>query len=204
VIYGPATEPKSVSVDRKALLLAYRAAGESTLVDLSLDGGKPLKVLIQDLQYDPLTSEIIHADFRAVDLTKEITANIKLHFVGEAAAVKELGGTMIHALDEIEVRALPTALVHSIDVDVSKLKTFDETIKVADLVLPSGITLVDDLNETIAVVAPPRSEEELAELNKAVEVDVTAVEVEKKEKKEEEEAAEGAAPTEEKKIEEKK
>jgi large subunit ribosomal protein L25 len=190
VVYGPNTQPQSVAVDRKALAVVFRQAGESTLVDLNINGNQPLKVLIQDLQYDPLTSEIIHADFRAVDLTKEITADIKLHFVGEAAAVKELGGTMVHALDKIKVRALPTALVASIEVDVSKLKTFEDSFKISDLVLPAGITVVDDANQTIAVVAPPRSEEELAALDKAVEMDVGAVEKVEKEKKEGEEVAE--------------
>jgi len=200
VVYGPNMEPKSVAVDRKALFSAFREAGESTLVDLLINGDQPLKVLIQDLQYDPMTSEIIHADFRAVDLTKEITANIKLHFVGEAPAIKELGGTMVHALVELEVSALPTALVSSLEVDISKLKTFEDSFKVSDLVLPAGITAINDSNQTIALVAPPRTEAEIADLNKAVEVDVGAVEVEKEKKKEGEEAVEG----EEKKVEEKK
>jgi large subunit ribosomal protein L25 len=191
IVYGPGFEPKNISVDRKALIVAYKQTGESTLVDLEIAGEKLVKVLIQDLQFDPLSSEIIHVDFRAVDLTKEITAKIKLRFVGEAPAVKELGGTFVHALDEIEVKALPTALVSSLEVDISKLKTFDDAIRISDLVLPAGITAVDDLNETLAVVDPPRSEEEMAELSKAVDIDVNAVEVAEKEKKEGEEAAEG-------------
>lgn len=193
VVYGPNIKSQSVAVDRKTLVSVFREAGESTLVDLTVNGGQPLKVLIQDLQYDPMTSEVIHADFRAVDLTKEITANIKLYFIGEAPAVKELGGIMVHAVDEIEVRALPTALVSKIEVNVAKLKTFEDAIKIFDLVLPPGVVVVGDLNQTVAVVAPPRSEEELAELDKAVEVDVTAVEVEKKEKKEGTEEADSSA-----------
>lgn len=206
VVYGSAMEPKNVAVDRKALFNAFREAGESTLVDLLINGDQPIKVLIQDLQYDPMTSEIIHADFRVVDLTKEITAEIKLHFVGESPAIKELGGIMVHAMVEIEVRALPTALVSALEVDISKLKTFEDTIKISDLVLPAGITVVDDLNQTIALVAPPRTEAELAELDKAVEVDVTAVEVEKEKKEgtEDSEGKEGAEGKKEEKKEEKK
>lgn len=180
VIYGPAMEPKNVSVDKKEFLNAFRAAGESALVDLIVNSGEPIKVLIQDAQYDPITSEIIHADFRAVDLTKEITAKIKLRFVGEAPAVKELGGTMVHALDEIEARALPAALVSSIEVDISRIRTFDDAIKIGDLVLPPGIVIVNEMNETVAIVTPPRSEEELAALGEAVVEDVSAIEVEKK------------------------
>jgi len=184
VVYGPNMEPKNVLVDRKALFTSYREAGESTLVDLVTNGDQALKVLIQDLQYDPMSSEVIHADFRAVDLTKEITAKIKLRFINEAPAVKELSGTLLHALDEIEVSALPTALVANIDVDISTLKTFDDVIHISDLILPEGVRSIDGLGETVAVVAPPRSEEEMSELSKTVEIDVAAVEVAKKEKKE--------------------
>jgi large subunit ribosomal protein L25 len=186
VLYGANVEPKNVSVNTKEFVAAFREAGESSLVDLVLNGQEPVKVLIQDLQKDPITGEVIHADFRAVDLTKEITAEVKLEFIGESLAVKGLGGTLVEALDSIEVRALPTALVASIVVDISSLKTFDDSIRVSDLVLPEGIVAVNDPNETVAVVEEPRSEEEMAELNKAVEMDVSAVEVEKKEKKEDE------------------
>jgi len=184
IVYGPAMEPKNVSVNRKALVVAFREAGESTLVDLVINGDQPVKVLIQDLQFDPMSSEIIHADFRAVDLTKEIVAKIKLEFIGEAPAVKELGGTLVQALNEIEVRALPQSLVHLIEVDISKLKTFDDAIHISDLTLPAGIAAVDDLGDTVALVSPPRSEAEMAELDKTLEIDVNAVEVAKKEKKE--------------------
>ena len=90
VVYGSGIEPKNVFVEIRNFVSVFKEAGESTLVDLNIEGEPMVKVLIQDLQRDPLSSEIIHADFRAVDLTKEITAEIKLRFVGEAAAVKEL------------------------------------------------------------------------------------------------------------------
>ncbi|HBR80951.1 MAG: 50S ribosomal protein L25 [Candidatus Uhrbacteria bacterium GW2011_GWE2_45_35] len=194
VVYGAEAESQNICVNRKALVVAFREAGESSLVDLAIDGQEPLKVLIQDLQKDPLTGDVIHADFRVVDLTKEITAEIKLEFVGESPAVKGLGGTLIEALDTLEVRALPTALVSSIEVDISSLKTFDDAIHVSDLVLPAGIVAINSPEDTIAVVEEPRSEEEMAELNKTVEIDVAAVEVEKKEKTDEAAGSEEKKP----------
>ncbi len=212
VLYGAGTkEPKSIAVDRKALAGAFRQAGESTLVDLVIDTDKPVKVLIQDMQYDPLMNEIIHADFRSVDLTKPITAEVKLRFIGESPAVKGLGGTMVHTKDSIEVKALPEALVASLDVDVSKLVTFEDSVKISDIAFPPGVTPEEDMNVTLALVEAPRSEEELAALDKAVEGDVTQVEVVGKKEKEEEAAAEGeagaeakGAPAKEEKKEEKK
>jgi large subunit ribosomal protein L25 len=201
VLYGSATpEPKSIAVDRKALTAAFKQVGESTLVDLVIDNETPVKVLIQDLQLDPMRSEVIHADFRSVDMTKPIEAEVKLHFVGEAPAVKELGGTMVHVVDAIEVEALPGNLIPSIDVDVTSLKTFDDAVRIKDLVMPPGVEALGDANMTLALVEAPRSEEELAELDKAVEIDVSAVEVAGKKEKEGEEGegveeAEGAEGT---------
>ncbi|MFH1253117.1 MAG: 50S ribosomal protein L25 [Candidatus Uhrbacteria bacterium] len=191
IVYGSNMQPKNISVDRKALTTAYKEAGESTLIDLVVEGDQSLKVLLQDLQRDPLLGEIIHVDFRAVDLTKEIITEIKLRFIGEAPAVKELGGTLVHTTDEIKVRALPAALVASLEVDISKLKTFEDAVRISDLVLPAGITAVDDAEDTLAIVTPPRSEAEMDELNKAVEHDVAAVAVAEKEKKTDEKAADG-------------
>ncbi len=185
VVYGSNTEPRSIAVDQKALWQTFHKVGESALIDLSIDGGAPLKVLIQEIQYHPLRDDMIHADFRSVDVSQEITAEVKLHFIGESMAVKGLGGVFVHPKDTIEVRALPQNLVAAIEVDITNLKTFDDAIQIADIIFPPGVVPVDPLETTIAVVAPPRSEEELADLNKAVEADVNTVEVVKKEKKEE-------------------
>lgn len=194
VVYGVGTEPLNIEVDHKAFAKALKTAGESTLVELTVDGGKALHVLIQDAQTNPLREEFTHADFRAVDMTKKIEAEVKLAFVGESPAVKGLGGTLVRPIDEIRVRALPKDLVSHIDVDISTLATFEDQILVKDLPVPSGLEILEDENAAVALVAAPRSEEELAELNKAVEIDVNAVEkVEKEKKADETENAEAAS-----------
>lgn len=194
VVYGVGTEPLNIEVDLKAFTKALKTAGESTLVELTVDGAKALHVLIQDAQTDPLRDEFTHADFRAVDMNKKIEAEVKLAFIGESPAVKGLGGTLVRPIDEIRVRALPKDLVSHIDVDISSLATFEDQILVKDLPVPSGVEILEDENAAVALVAAPRSEEELAELSKAVEIDVNAVEKVEKEKKEDDtENAEAAA-----------
>jgi len=191
VVYGAGIEaPTPVEVDRGEFVRVFRAAGESGVVELSIDG-KMVNVLIHDIQTDPLRDEVIHADFRALDMTKPIEANVKLAFTGESAAIKVLGGIFVHSLDDVKVRALPKDLPHEIAVDISGLATFDDVVRVKDLPAMPGVEILVDAETTLASVDAPRSEEELADLNKAVEADVTAVEVEKK-GKEEEEGAEGA------------
>jgi len=193
VVYGVGTEPLNIEVAHNEFARMLKTAGESTIVELAIDGGKSLHVLIQDMQTDPLRDEFTHADFRAVDMNKKIEAEVKLAFVGESPAVKSMGGTLVHPLDEIRVRALPRDLVSHVDVDISKLVTFDDQISVKDLPVPEGVEVLEDADATVALVAAPRSEAELAELDKAVEIDVNAVEKVEKEKKEESENAEVAA-----------
>lgn len=163
VLYGKGTKSVSLQIDAKSFEKIYKKAGSTTLIDLDIDG-KNQKVLITDIQYHPVKDNPIHADLYAIKMDQEITANIPLEFVGISPAVKDMEGNLITNFDEIEVECLPGDLVSKIDVDITVLKTFDDQIKVSDLVVPEKIKVLMDPEEVIAVVAEPRSEEELAEL----------------------------------------
>lgn len=193
VVYGSGTDPMNIEVVLKEFTKVFKGAGESTLVELAIDGGKPLHVLIQDSQVDPMRNDFIHADFRAVDMTKKIEAEVKLHFVGESPAVKGLGGTLVRPMDEIRIKALPKDLLSYIEIDISKLATFDDAIHVKDLPVPSTVEVLEDMDATVALVAAPRSDAEMDELSKAVEIDVSAVEKVEKKKDEEESTDEAAS-----------
>ena len=173
-MYGFGTEPTNLTIDRNAFVKVYAAAGSSTVVDLTV-GDKMLQVLIGEIQRNPLNDFVTHVDFRAVDPNQKIEAKIRLELVGEAPAVKTLGGTLLQSLEDLEVKSLPNALVSHIDVDVSALKTFDDVIRVSDIVIPEGIEVMTDSENAVASVQAPRSEEELASLNEAVEVDISKV-----------------------------
>jgi len=193
VMYGFETEPTNIVLDRNAFIKVYAQAGESTVVDLEIEGVKH-PVLIAEIQRDPLTDFITHADFRRVDPKRKIEAKIPLKLVGMPPAVKELGGTLVQSLEEVEVVSLPDALVHEFEVDVTKLATFDDVIRVKDIVVPADIEVKTDPDQAVASVQPPLSEAEIAALDAAVDADVSKVEV-LTEKKDEagEEGAETAA-----------
>jgi len=160
VIYGPHLKTnKMVKAKANDLKKVIAQAGESTLVDLVVDGKKEGKVLIKDEQRDPVRDSLIHVDFYEVDMTKEIHTEIPLHFIGESKAVKELSGVLIRSINEIEVRCLPSDLVNHLDVDISVLNTFDDVIKIHDLNLPAGIKLVHETDDVVATVAEPKAEE---------------------------------------------
>ncbi|MBU1131416.1 50S ribosomal protein L25 [Patescibacteria group bacterium] len=158
VLYGKNQASQPLFVDEVVFGKVYQTAGESSLVDLIIDDGQPIKALIYDVQKDPVTDKITHVDFYQIDMSKPFTFTIPLVFVGEAKAIKELEGTLIKSLDEVEISCLPNDLIHEIEADISSLETFEDTIWVKDLKVPETITIKTDLEETVASVAPPHVE----------------------------------------------
>lgn len=169
VLYGHGVKPTSLTVDAKALSLAWKQAGGSALIDLVIDSKAPVKVLMHDVQEHHVDGRLLHADFYQVKMTEKLETEIPLKFVGESPAVKDLEGNLITEKDALEIRCLPGDLVPEFEVDISILKTFDDVITVADVKVPSTIEILNDPEETIVLVTPPRSEEELeAELAEPV------------------------------------
>ncbi|PIZ94654.1 MAG: 50S ribosomal protein L25 [Candidatus Magasanikbacteria bacterium CG_4_10_14_0_2_um_filter_37_12] len=204
VLYGPEIKPISVSLDYNTFDKLYNEAGEATLIDFFIEGEKdPTKVLIQDVERDPIKQIFTHIDFRQIKMGEEMTATVPLNFIGEPEAVKILGGTLITSLDTVDVRCLPNDLVSHIDVDLTVLKTFEDFISVSGLKLPAGITVDDSLEALVVKVIPPMTDDQFKALDESQVGDVSTVAVDG-EKKDGEETAEGAEAVDEKKKEEKK
>lgn len=192
VMYGSGVTNQNISVPRTEFLKTLKQAGYSSLVDITVGDNAPVKAVIKEVQVDPLTLDPLHVDFHQVRMDQEMEASIPLVLVGESKAVKIDAGTLIKALDEVEVRCLPANLPHQIEVDLSKLATFDDAITVGDLVLPKGVELVSDPELTIATVSRPLTEEELKKLEESQVGDVSSIKTEAEEKRAEE-AAKAAA-----------
>jgi len=188
IVYGHGVKNRNVVIGERELEKIYDEAGESSLIDLTIDDAKPVKVMIKVIQREPVYDKPLHVDFREVRMDEKITAEIDLVFVGEAPAVKEHGGTLVKNFDYLEVECLPTALVPEIEVYLDKLNTFDDVLRVKDLNIPEGMRVLQGENRTIAVVTPPLTEEELAALEEAPKGDVEDIEVAEKGKAEEGEA----------------
>lgn len=160
VMYGFETEPVNIQLNRGDFGRAYQKAGESTVVELDINGTKHL-VLIQEVQHNPLTDDVTHVDFRRINMDEKIEAMISIKLTGISPAVKDLGGTLVHSLEEVEVLALPGALIREFVMDISSLATFDDVLRVSDIEAPEGIEILTDPEDTIASVQEPVSEEEL-------------------------------------------
>ncbi len=189
VLYGPKIKNINLAMDKKEFEKIFNEAGESSLIDLGVEGDKnKYLVLIHDFQQDPVSNNFIHIDFYQPALDEETEATVPLEFIGEAPAVKELGGTLVKNLKEVEVKALPQNLPHSIKVNVEKLKTFEDSFMIKDLVLPQEVKIERDLEDIIVLVTAPEKVEE--ELEKPVEEGVKEVERVGEKEKEEKKAAE--------------
>jgi len=164
ILYGKNTKETPLILNKAEFERISRDAGEATIIDLRIPDEKSSKVLIRDIQRHPVNDDIMHVDLYKVDMSREIQTEIPLKLEGIAPAVEELEGNLITNKDSIRVECLPDKLVSEIIVDVSTLKTFDDLIHIKDLNIPEGIKVLDDGEEIIAQVTPPRSEEELAEL----------------------------------------
>ncbi|HCI03646.1 MAG: 50S ribosomal protein L25 [Candidatus Peribacteraceae bacterium] len=158
VLYGNDVDNTSLICTHKDVLKAYAKAGKSTLVDLDA-GGKKIPVLFHSLDFDPVTDNIIHADFYAVDMKKEIEAEVPIKFEGEAPAVKELGGIFFVPRDQVKVKCLPTNLPHELVASVETLVEFGDALHVSVIQVPDGVTILDDQDAVIATVQEPRKEE---------------------------------------------
>ena len=109
-------------------------------------------------------------------MDEEIETDVALEFIGEAPAVKALGGVLIRNLDEVKVKCLPKNLPHSLTVDLMLLVDFDSHVKVADLVLPTGVEMLEPHETIVATIMRPRTDAEMSALEEKVEMDVTKVE----------------------------
>ena len=185
-LYGRKIKNQLVKVNQKDFEEVFKKAGESTLVDLSVGDQSKTEVLIHEIQKDPVTGEFLHIDFYQIRRGEKIIAKIALDFIGESAAVKNQDGVLIKNYDELEIKCLPKDLIHDIKVDLSKLENLEDAVRIKDLDIPKEIEILADEENTVATVAPPRTAEELEELEEKVEEKVEGVEVEKGKEKEEE------------------
>ncbi|MFH1661866.1 MAG: 50S ribosomal protein L25 [Candidatus Falkowbacteria bacterium] len=158
VIYGHGTENQNIKVKKNDFEKTFDLAGESNLIDLSIDENPSIKIIVKDVQREGVRGTLLHADFYQVDMSQKITTEIPLNFIGDSKAIRELGGMLVKGMDSIEVECLPGDLVDHIDIDLSKIDSFDDVIKISDLNVPKSMSLLGNVDDLIASVAEHREE----------------------------------------------
>lgn len=154
VVYGHGQPALPVSVNAKDLISALRhVEGGNMIVSLKLDGGDKT-ALVREVQLDPISHEIIHLDFQEVSLTEKVRVQVSVHLTGVPTGVKDDGGILETIARTVEVECLATSIPSSLDADVSALGVGD-SLHASNLVLPEGVELLTDPEQTIATVVPP-------------------------------------------------
>jgi large subunit ribosomal protein L25 len=163
VLYGRGADPVTLAVsplEVQRTLQGHGAGG--VLVNLRLPGdGEPRTAVVRELQYDPVRDALIHIDFQAVRMDEQITVEVPIHVVGEAAGVREQSGVLAVLMRTVEVSCLPSQIPDRLDVDVSALRIYD-VVTVAGLQLPEGVRVTTPSTQPVATVAPPMAEEVVA------------------------------------------
>ncbi len=160
ILYGPEIKENIlIKINAGEFKKIYREAGETSLIDLE-SNGKIYPVLIYDYQNDPMTGEFIHVDFYSPNLKLEVEAEVPVELKGTAPAVA-LGGTLIQNVKVLHVKALPSELPHKIEIDVSKLETFEDYIDVASVDLGDKVKVLTNKEEIIASVVEAKAEAEV-------------------------------------------
>ena len=160
VVFGHGLASIPVSLDAHEFEHVRRTAHSNTIFELKIDGKDTHKVLIHGVQIDPRHRQLLHVDLFELKSGEEVTVEIQLRTTGESYAVDRLGGTMLHNIDRIKVRALPEKLPDSIEFSIESLVDFETAIHLRDLPMPEGVTLLSDPDEVVAKVAAPHVIEE--------------------------------------------
>jgi large subunit ribosomal protein L25 len=171
VVYGPGAEAVNVAIDPKVFLKLVSTAGENALIDLTLGDAGTKKVIVREIQYDPLKPMPIHVDFYLVSLDRAIEVRVPLELVGTPVPVAQKSGMLTQAMHELSVECLPGSIPASIKVDVSALGLGD-SLHVRDLAIPAGVTVLDAPEHTVAAVAGLQAEAAAAPATETAEPEV--------------------------------
>lgn len=157
VVYGKKMEkPLQIAVDPVAVRKAVATPRKyNTLLSLKVDGGEQL-VLLKDFQVDPISRELLHADFIGVTESEPVKVNVPAVLVGRSEGVAN-GGILEQKRRDIEVWALPNSIPEKVEIDVTSLK-INQALHIKDVKMPEGVTVKSNVNYTMAVVTAPEAE----------------------------------------------
>lgn len=194
VIYGAHTQPFSIAIDMKDFEKAlHHATSENVLVDLQVEESGKTKnrlALIQEVQHHPVTDKVLHVDFHEVSATEKLRTSVPVRAIGEPAGVKTGGGILEYVMRDVRVECLPKDLPEAIEINVEALE-IGQGVHVGDIEAPAGVTLLDNKEQAVFIVAAPITEEELAAMTEAATTTAAEPEVIGAKPVEGEEAAEG-------------
>jgi large subunit ribosomal protein L25 len=154
VVYGPEVKPMSITLSEREFRNALKTAGgtHGSIFTLNVDG-QASKVIVREVQRDPITSRLIHVDFHAISMNKPIKIEIPINLTGISKGVKSEGGIMQILMRDLEISCLPVNIPEHFEIDVSELGIGD-SIHVRNLSIPNVDILSEPSNVVVVIVAP--------------------------------------------------
>ncbi len=177
VVYGRRMEPIPVSIAARALAPILQLGDyETELIDLIIDDGKPLDVLVKEAQFDHIGERLLHIDFFRILKGTKLSVDVPIVIVGIAVGVK-MGGMMQHNMRIAKIRCLPKDIIHEIEVDVSALEVGD-SVHVRELAVPDAIEILEEQQRTVVTILARKGEEveKVEEEEEEAEAEATASE----------------------------
>ena len=174
VVYGHNTKPTPLTLERLEFQKVFVKSGSTHLVDLVVDGDRTEKVLVREIQTHPRRLGPIHVDFYQVNLEEKITVEVPIHLVGESAAVKRGDADILQPLHSLRVECLPSDIPEAFEVDLTPLEEIESELRISDITLPKGVTVLIDPEELVVKIIKKREmkvEEEAPAVEAAVGVE---------------------------------
>ncbi len=170
IVYGHNTQATPITLDRLEFQKVFARSGRTHLVDLVFDG-RTEKVLVREIQTHPRRLGPVHVDFYKVNLQEKIEVEVPVHLVGESAPVKQGDGDVLQPMHSIRVECLPSEIPEAFEVDLTPLDEIDAELRVSDLKVPAGVTVLDEPEELVVKIVHKRElkvEEEVPAAEAAV------------------------------------
>lgn len=158
-IYGQRQPSEALQVENRTLERFLAGHNATRIIDLQVQGGAgtALTAVVRHISHNPRSGKIVHVDFLRVSMSELMRVQVQVTLKGVAPAVSVEGGVLLHMLDTLEVECLPGDLPQALELDISSLKTFDDTLAARDVPLPAGVKALNDLDEIVVKVVAPRA-----------------------------------------------
>ena len=158
-VYGADIEPASVQVDERTLNRLLPSVGSNIPVSVEYEGQDTENIcFVREVQRHPVSDAVIHVDFMRVDVSRAVSAEVPLTLTGTSAAVANMAGTLLQSVQSLLIEALPMDMPAEILVDISVLNALDSTLSVSEITVPGDVTVLNDPDDTVIRIAPPRLE----------------------------------------------
>jgi len=162
-LFGHGIESLALECDTAGLRGVLTKAGHTRLVNMKIDSGKKARtVVVRDIQREPLTGEALHVDFYQVKMKEKIRIEIPVVLVGEAPALKQKENTLVHEITSITVECLPGQIPASVELDVSSLAESEQVIRIGDIKMAEGVSLVNEPELVVVRISSRMVEKEIA------------------------------------------